>query len=308
MSARTRRLLACLLSAACAATFAAADEAPAALALSAEQVMALHVATTALASAADAPPLEGYAQVLDAGALVALLDEAGAAQETARESAREAARLQTLSGNDDVSRKAAGAARVQAAADRARSDTLAARIALEWSPALAQPDAALVADLRRGARRLLRLEFGDRADVGRGSDVSLTPLLGTRKAQPAKILGAANGAAAILPGPAWLAVAAATDMHPGERLRAQASAPALHGVLVPAPAIVQMDGASWAYVRRLDGAFQRRALPPDGLPLRDGILVTSGFAAGEQVVTAGAAQLLGAERKPADEATTGESD
>lgn len=306
MSVRTRSLLACILSAA--ATFAVADEAPTTLTLSAEQAKALHVATTALASAADAPPLEGYAQVLDAGALVALLDEAGAAQETARESAREAARLQTLSGNDDVSRKAAGAAHAQAAADRARSDTLAARIALEWSPALAQPDAALVADLRRGARRLLRLEFGDRADIGRSSDVKLTPLLGTRKAQPAQILGPANGVAATLPGPAWLAVATAPEMHPGERLRAQASAPALHGVLVPTQAIVQMDGASWAYVRRPDGAFQRRALPQDGLPLRDGTLVTSGFAAGEQVVTGGAAQLLGAERKPADEATPGESD
>jgi hypothetical protein len=308
MPIRTHALFAVVVSAACVATLAFADEAPVALALSAEQAKALHVVTTALAPAVDAPPLEGYAQVLDAGALVALLDETGAAQETARESAREAARLQTLSGNDDVSRKAAGAARAQAGADRARSDTLAARIALEWSPAVAQPDAALVADLRRGARRLLRLEFGDRVDIGRTDDITLTPLLGARKAQPAKILGPANGAAATLPGPAWLAVAAAPEMHPGERLRAQVSAQAMHGVLVPAQAIVQMDGTSWAYVRQPDGTFQRRAMPPDGLPLRDGTLVTSGFAAGEQVVTGGAAQLLGAERKPADEATSGESD
>ena len=273
---------------------------PPSLDLDAAQVAALHVTTAPLAQATASEPVEGYAQVLDAGALLALLDDAGAAEAVARESAQEATRLQGLARNDDVSRKALGAARAQAAADRAKSDTLASRIALEWSPALAHADATLVADLRRGTRRLLRLEFGDDAPaIDSAAQASVTPLSGARAALPVKLLGPANGSVATLAGPAWLAVAALPDRHPGERLRASLQGESSRGVLVPAAAIVLADGARWAYVRDGDGKYQRRAVPDDARTLRDGVLVASGFAAGENIVVSGAAQLLGVEHKPA---------
>jgi len=295
-----------------ASTFARADAddaAPPALELGAEQVKALHVTTAALATATVDRPVEGYAQVLDAGTLLALLDDAHAADAVAQESAQEAARLQGLARNDDVSRKALGAARAQAAADRAKSDTLVARVALEWSPALAHADAALVADLRRGVRRLLRLEFGDDVPAFDASaHVGVTPLSGSRAASPLKLLGAANGATSTLTGPAWLAVGVLPDRHPGERLRASLDAGAASGVLVPDDAIVSASGKRWAYLRGDDGQFVRRALPDDARSVRGGALVQSGFSAGENVVVSGAAQLLGVERKPAGGADAGEED
>jgi len=287
---------------ACGFAHADGDEAaPPALELAPAQVAALQVTTATLAQATSSEPVEGYAQVLDAGALVALLDDASAADAVARESAQETTRLQGLARNDDVSRKAVGAARAQAVADRAKSDTFASRIALEWSPALAHADAALVADLRRGSRRLLRLEFGDDApDVDSAATASVTPLSGARTAAPVKLLGRANGTVATLAGPAWLAVAALPDRHPGERMRASLQGESLSGVLLPASAIVLANGVRWGYVRGGDGKFQRREVPDDAHAVRDGVLVASAFEAGESVVVSGAAQLLGVERKPAD--------
>lgn len=285
------------------------DAAPPAFELGVEQIVALHVTTAALATATVDTSVEGYAQVLDAGALLALLDDAHAADAVAQESAQEATRLQGLARNDDVSRKALGAARAQAASDHAKSDTLAARVALEWSPALARADAVLVVDLRRGARRLLRLEFGDEAPAfDTSASVSVTPLSGSRAASPVKLLGRANGATSTLAGPAWLAVGALPDCHPGERLRARLDGGAASGVLVPSDAIVFANGRRWVYVRGGDGQFARRALPDDARSVPGGALVQSGFAVGDYVVVSGAAQLLGVERKPTGGDNAGEGD
>jgi biotin carboxyl carrier protein len=69
---------------------------------------------------------------------------------------------------------------------------------------------------------------------------------------------------------------------------------ALKGVFVPAQAVVQWDGLTWAWLLRGPGRFTRVRVPDDH-PLPGGWLVTSGLAPGDSIVVAGAQQLLSEE-------------
>jgi multidrug efflux pump subunit AcrA (membrane-fusion protein) len=65
-------------------------------------------------------------------------------------------------------------------------------------------------------------------------------------------------------------------------------------VIVPASAVVQWEGLTWAFVQREPGAYARVAVPLDR-PVPQGWAVHSGIAAGDEVVITGAEQLLSEE-------------
>ncbi|WP_201797439.1 hypothetical protein, partial [Mizugakiibacter sediminis] len=241
------------------------------------------------------------AQVQDGAALLTLLDEAAAAAAAARASAAEARRLRDLQRDqDNASLRSVQAAQAQAAADAAKARSLAARIALEWSPALRAPSPDLLGPLRDGRAFLLRLEFADRAvRLGAGDRVHLTRLSDDGALPDARVLGAAGGAVSIVGGPAWLAVVDAGGLQAGERLRARLDAAAARGVLLPEATVIVLGGRRWAYVALGGDRYQQRALPDDAVAVADGWRVARGFVAGERVVVQGAAQLAAAERKPA---------
>jgi len=67
------------------------------------------------------------------------------------------------------------------------------------------------------------------------------------------------------------------------------------GVLLPRGAIIRYRGSVWAYVRSGPTSFQRR-LAQGAEPEKDGFFVPKGFAAGDEVVTDGAASLFAAEQ------------
>lgn len=269
--------------------------------LGASEVRALGIVAAPLRAATRGVPVTGYAQVQDGAALLALLDEAAAADAAERTSAAEARRLHGLQRDQgNASLRSVQAAQAQAAADAAKARSLAARIALEWSPALRTPSAALLRTLRDGAAFVLRVEFADReVRLGAGDRVHLTRLSDDGALPDARVLGAASGAVSIVSGPAWLAVVDTSGLHAGERLRARLDAAAARGVLLPTPAVVVLGGRRWAYVALGGDRYQRRALPDAAVAVADGWRVARGFAAGESVVVQGAAELAAAERKPA---------
>jgi multidrug efflux pump subunit AcrA (membrane-fusion protein) len=68
------------------------------------------------------------------------------------------------------------------------------------------------------------------------------------------------------------------------------------GIVIPRSAVVRAEGKAWVYVVSGAERFVRREVAVDQ-PTESGWFVTSDFAAGEKVVTVGAAQLLSEELK-----------
>ncbi|GGD74270.1 efflux RND transporter periplasmic adaptor subunit [Caballeronia grimmiae] len=75
------------------------------------------------------------------------------------------------------------------------------------------------------------------------------------------------------------------------------SAAASQMLVVPDAAVIWYGGQPWAYVQTAQDHFTRRYLP-SGNESAHGILVTTGFHAGDRVVTQGAQLLLSEEQKP----------
>jgi hypothetical protein len=68
------------------------------------------------------------------------------------------------------------------------------------------------------------------------------------------------------------------------------------GVVIPTSAVVRTGGQAFAYVQIAEGQFVRKPVAVDQ-PTADGYLTTSGFAAGDRIVTQGAQMLLTEEFK-----------
>ena len=263
------------------------------------QIRALGISVVALQRATTGPGAAraGVATVLDSTPLLQLIDDKAAADALAAASAADAARQAALfRDHQDVSQRAVEVARAHAGADAARARTAASRFVVEWSPGLAHPDAALVAGLRSGNIRLVRLESLDVAlQLRPGARVRL---LRSQHATPivAKVIGPASGPSAVSSGAAWLAQTTAPTLHTGEPLAIESTTSSGdNGVLVPANAVVQHDGRNWLFVHNRDGSFKRVALPANATPVAGGFRVTSGLAVGTPVVDRGAAALLSVE-------------
>jgi len=70
------------------------------------------------------------------------------------------------------------------------------------------------------------------------------------------------------------------------------------GVLLPRSALIRKDSKVWAYVQTAPTSFVRREVA-DYQPVEQGWFVASGFAPGDQLVTAGAASLFAIEEPAA---------
>jgi hypothetical protein len=261
--------------------------------------------------AAQAPEVvDAIARVLDIGALAQLQSEIDTAQAAADASSSEEKRVALLAADDqNVSRQVLETARAQAAADAARLQLAHQRLALEWGPGLASLGDAqrrsLVAQIAGGHAALLRVD-PLQAGIQDGTAVSLRP----DPAMPAvatENLGPAATTDAKMQSNGLLVLARSegpTELRAGRVLAAEvASGRSLAGVVLPRSALVRIDGATWAYLRRGAELFLRREVT-DSRVQNDGWFVTSGFAAGDEIVNEGAGSLLAVERS--DETTDDE--
>jgi hypothetical protein len=265
----------------------------------------LGVATAPLQAARRSASITGFARALDSGPLAQLDSDIATALAALAASQAEAARTRTLNAADQtVSRQAAEAAASQARQDAARLLLLRRRVGLEWGPSLARLTDArrgrLVADIAAGRAALVRIDSAQGLSQARGSaEIDL----GAAGKARAAILGPARvgdprlqatGVLALVTGPQAMqfgsgTVAAAT-------ISAGAGA---DGVVIPRAALLRTGGQTFVYIRRDAGQFERR-LVPAGLSDPAGLFVSSGFRAGEPVVTVGAAQLFAAQSAKAD--------
>ncbi|GAM98964.1 RND efflux system, membrane fusion protein CmeA [alpha proteobacterium U9-1i] len=248
--------------------------------------------------------VEGYARVMDVGPLAAIDAEVGAAQSAALASREEYRRLQALAAADQAaSVRAVEAARAQAGADGARAELASRRIGLEWGPGLVRLSPAqrsqLLSDVAAGRAALMRVDAS-----GAGQDarrVILRPDGGA--VITATILGAAGGADPRLQTAGVLAVVRgrdATRLPAGRLIGAQIElGGAEPGFLLPSAAIIRTENAMWVYVRTGADTFERRAVL-GARAIDRGWFVSEGVAAGDMIVTEGAASLLAAERGPVE--------
>ncbi|WP_372785465.1 hypothetical protein [Phenylobacterium sp.] len=263
----------------------------------------LGIVTAPLPAARRTASVSGFARALDPVPLAQLDSDIATAVAALAASQAEANRTRALNAADQtVSRQAAETAAAQARGDAAKLQLLRRRVGLEWSPALARLSDArrsrLVADIAGGRAALVRIDAASGLTQFTGSAIIALPsgavhaaILGPTRVGDPRLQ--ATGLLALVTGPAAVqlgtgAVASATVSH----------GPDAPGVVIPRAALLRTGGQTFVFVRRDATNFERRVVPP-GASDPDGLFVTSGFKAGEPVVTAGASQLFAAQSGPA---------
>jgi len=264
--------------------------------LSPDAVTSSGIETVAVARVTAPAEIDAFGRVLDPLPLVDALHGRGAARSAAAAARAEHERVVRLH-HDAENASTRDVENARAALDRADAElaNATARVTLAWGVRFA--DDTVAGELVAGRAAVARI------DLPAGEHVEQMPATITvaaigRPERPlvARVLGAAPTTDATMQGDAYLVLIAAEPPPAGTALRATVAraGAALAGVAVPRPAIVWFAGRPAAYVERGPGRFERHELVL-AVALPGAWLVTDGVAAGERVVTTGAAQLLSAE-------------
>ena len=244
----------------------------------------------------------GFARVLDPAPLLTLISDTDAATATAQASAAEAARTAGLAKDATVSAKTNEAAQAQARADAAKLTQLKQQLALEWGPyfaALSGPALhQLGADLTAAHAAIVRIDAPAGAGIKGASGAVLD--FGAVGQVQARIVGVARTADQKLQSPGLIAIVTGPDaayLSTGLTATTQLSGGGDgDGILIPNNALLRDDGQVLAFVKTGAKGFDKRVVHPAHLTAQ-GIVVTSGFHAGELVVVQGA-QALNAASAP----------
>jgi hypothetical protein len=251
--------------------------------------------STAPAEAAEAPAqLTAPGRVLDGAALV---DAAGAlarAEVAAQAAARDLTRMRALARDHaNASEREVAAAELVGADARGALAAARTRALASFGTSDAARIAHIAESLAQGEIAIGRIELPPGAALpGPHDEILVSALAVGGEPQRARLLGPAGTAEPSVQGPAVLVSLGPHPPPAGAALEAQLALGApVQGVWLPESAVVWNEGAANAYVATSATTFERRALEI-AAPLRDGVLVHSGVAPGERVVTSGAAQLL----------------
>lgn len=280
------------------------------VAMSAADQSRLGVTTVRLESTDIADTVEGTARVLDIGGLASLDAEISSASAAAEASASDAKRMGLLVADDlNTSRQSFESARARAQSDAAALRFASQRVALEWGPGIAKLGDTgrheLVEQITSGTAALLRVDPLFPGSIAAGA-VRLETTAKDARVE-SEVLGLAANADARLQTAGLLVVLrgeSASTLRPGRVVAAEIeTGEPLSGVILPRESLIRAEGRTWAYLRRDAGRFVRREIL-DAKIVSDGWFVSSHFAAGDNLVTAGAESLYGVERS--DEAAEAE--
>ena len=279
-----------------------ADNAPG-VALTAEQVKSLGIATEPARAATYQQEIAGYGVVTALDTIAQSDADFATASAAATQSQAAAARARSLATGEEaaVSREVVEQAESKAAADRAAL-TLAARkresVFGRQAP-FGADRGALIADLAAGRAVLVRVTF-PLGSIGAGLPRSLRiARLGDngRSWRADRIWEAPADPA--LPGRGFYAVVKGSDLAQNEHVGAFAPKGAsAQGVEVPAASLLFGEGQSWVYLQDKPDHFVRA--PVDmSRPMDDGYFIQNGVEPGQKVVTSGAGLILSREINPA---------
>ncbi|TLY64305.1 MAG: hypothetical protein E6K52_02150 [Gammaproteobacteria bacterium] len=281
----------------------AAEEGPKPITVAAPEQLRLGIALATLEAVQAPLATATTARVLDPAPLLQLDGELTAASASLAASRAEAERIAKLFAEDrTASARALEAAKAQAQADLERVNSAQRRLALEWGEGLAslspQRRGALLNDLAHVRAELIRVEMLANTPVPtRGSIIEVRGNAGA-PALRAAVLGVLPVADPRLQTRGVLSElrGAEATLPIGQMLVAQLPTEGLSasGVVLPRAALLRKGSQVWAYVQTAPTAFLRKAVT-EYRPLESGWFVAKGFAAGDRVVTDGAAALLALE-------------
>lgn len=162
--------------------------------------------------------------------------------------------------------------------------------------ATAAPTSKLFQRLQSGQAVVLRVTLAAGSSMAPPERIAIDTADG--RTVPAQRLSASPLADPAVQGSPWLYVAdAALPANLRTSARVPTSSHPVSRLLIPEQAVVWYGGQTWAYVRTAPDRFTRRYVPA-GDEGSHGFMVTSGFHAGEPIVTQGAQLLLSEELKP----------
>ena len=288
-------VLALILAATAAPMQAQAQDKPLQLDARTQARLQLRIAPVQAAHSSD--QVSAFATVVDPTPLLTLLSDLATAQSAYSASQAEATRTRTLAKDASVSTKAAETAASLARADQARVTLLRQRIGLEWGPYFAGlADTSLRQlgnDLVAGRAALVRVDTPSGQGVKGAKTATLD--LGAIGQVEARVLGIARTADQRLQSPGLMTLVtgdSAAYLGTGLTLKASLySGSSTNGLLIPNNALLRQGGRVYAYVKTGPRDFVRRAVTP-ARATPDGLIVSQGFSAGEQVVVQGASALL----------------
>jgi hypothetical protein len=284
-----------MLAAASAPLHAHAQEKP--LQIDAKTQARLQIRVAPIQSAHSSDQVSAFATVVDPTPLLTLLSDLVTTQSAYNASQAEATRSQALAKDASLSVKAAEAAVAQARGDQARVTLLKQRLGLEWGAYFSGlSDTALRqlgSNLSAGKAALVRIDTP--SGQGLKGAQSATLDLGAIGSVEARVLGVARTADARLQSPGLMTlVSGANALYLGNGLTLKASlysGGTTSGLLIPGNALLRNGGKVYAYVKTGPQTFTQRLVTPARIT-PDGLIVSQGFSAGEQVVVQGALALL----------------
>jgi len=247
-----------------------------------------------------------YGIVLDPAPLAALDAELASTRAAVAASRAEYERARLLhSEQQNVSLKDFEIARAKFQADQAQLNLLNQRLADEWGTkisAMAPAErASLIDALTKRVAGIIRLSLPAAQSLLQEPKEARIAVLGY-ETQPlvTRTIWSAPTADSHLQGQSFLLKVEAQGfpLRPGTAVTGQMESPETGkpGVVVPETSVVRTGDRAWAYVQIAPTQFERRRLDA-AMPAARGWFVTSGFAAGDDVVVIGAQALLSEELK-----------
>jgi hypothetical protein len=280
----------------------AADEG---VALKPAQIEAMGIETTPAQSIQSAPEVQGFGVVLAHETIATAAAEVRTAIAAERQSHAALERTHRLAGTPGaMPAETQENAERQAIADQAALEL--ARQKLSSSFGLNPPwrnsdDAAALRALATGESKLVHVTFplGSLGDTDPNT-VRLARI-DSSKSWSSKMVWRAP-ADATVPGRSYFAILKSSETGEGDHLLAWTPVGTPEsGVLVPATAAVVSNGRFYCYVEEEPGTFVRIEFD-SSRPTGDGYFVKDGIAAGDEIVTHAAGQLLARETNPSTEA------
>lgn len=245
------------------------------------------------------PEIEAYGRVLDPTPYVALVAEEATARAALSASEKELDRVKKLfAAGGNASAQAVETAEAAAVRDRAALMSAHVRLLAGWGRVLAEhADIQVLQQTLAEGAALIRIDLLPGSTAAENPTTARVALLGSKdEALSVDILGPAPVADPQVQGPSFLALLRGHSLPAGASLRVTLAAPGQPAdvLVVPRAAVVYHEGSAWVYVLGEKDLFQRR-LVTLGRAVDEAIVVEQGVAAGDQVATAGAQQLLSAE-------------
>ncbi|MEX3934059.1 efflux RND transporter periplasmic adaptor subunit [Paraburkholderia phymatum] len=288
--------------------------------VSAAAQRASHIEATRLAALTVRPERTAYASVVDLQPLFDLRTRLAAARADldtftaqAGNSRTQYERNRVLFDDDrNVSQKSLQDARAAMQADEAKRRSAEATVSgldatmrQQFGDALADsamaPSSRLFQRLLAGREIVLRVTLP--FDYAGTAPANITIDTPDGQAVPAQKLSASpSGDPSVQGNPWFYAMDRALPVGTRTSARVPSSAPATPAIVIPERAVVWYGGQAWSYVQTAPDRFTRRYVPADNEG-DQGFVVTSGFHAGDAVVTQGAQLLLSEELKPQGIAT-----